>query len=199
MVNSGLIRHFYYPVDTLGPKRRLGIWFQGCTHKCNDCISQPLWDFDESFRVSLAEVQAKIRFFSTFTDRLTISGGDPFEQPEFFKQVLISAREEGFIDILAYSGFYFQELQSKHQDCLQLLDVLIDGPFDSTKLSRSVWRGSENQEMYILSPNPEIRKLYEDFKTQNADNTKVQIAQSKNEFFVIGIPKDDKWKSLFPI
>ena len=38
------ISRLHFPVTTLGPGRRLGIWFQGCSIQCRGCISIDTWD-----------------------------------------------------------------------------------------------------------------------------------------------------------
>ena len=36
------IDRIHYPVYTLGPGKRIGIWFSGCSKKCYGCISPSL-------------------------------------------------------------------------------------------------------------------------------------------------------------
>ena len=33
----------HFPVTTLGPGQRLGLWFQGCSIRCAGCISADTW------------------------------------------------------------------------------------------------------------------------------------------------------------
>jgi anaerobic ribonucleoside-triphosphate reductase activating protein len=33
----------HYPVTTLGPGRRIGLWLQGCGLGCPGCLSQDTW------------------------------------------------------------------------------------------------------------------------------------------------------------
>ncbi|WP_461325238.1 4Fe-4S cluster-binding domain-containing protein [Bradyrhizobium diazoefficiens] len=37
------VSRIHFPVTTLGPGRRLGIWFQGCSIRCPGCISMDTW------------------------------------------------------------------------------------------------------------------------------------------------------------
>ncbi len=33
-----------FPITTLGPGNRIGIWTIGCPHKCYNCSNPELWD-----------------------------------------------------------------------------------------------------------------------------------------------------------
>ena len=37
------LSRLHHPVTTLGPGRRAGIWFQGCTIRCPGCMSVDTW------------------------------------------------------------------------------------------------------------------------------------------------------------
>ena len=37
------LSRIHFPVTTLGPGRRIGIWFQGCSIRCPGCISMDTW------------------------------------------------------------------------------------------------------------------------------------------------------------
>ena len=50
----------HFPVTTLGPGRRLGIWFQGCSIRCPGCISADTWGPGRR-RIALARLLADIQ------------------------------------------------------------------------------------------------------------------------------------------
>src|SRR4051812_41543155 len=71
----------HFPVSSLGPGRRIGIWFQGCSIGCPGCISQDTWEADESSLVDLTVVLDWCRHqIQGCPEGVTISGGEPFEQ-----------------------------------------------------------------------------------------------------------------------
>ena len=37
------ISRLHFPVTTLGPGHRIGIWFQGCSIRCEGCLSMDTW------------------------------------------------------------------------------------------------------------------------------------------------------------
>lgn len=39
-----ILSRLHFPVTTLGPGRRIGVWFQGCSIRCAGCISRDTWE-----------------------------------------------------------------------------------------------------------------------------------------------------------
>lgn len=193
---SGLVRLTLWPLETLGPGKRFGIWLQGCSRHCPDCISKHTWDFDETFRLPLNDLAGKLRNHSPFTGRLTISGGEPFEQPDFLFHLLKEARNLGYFDILVYTGRYLKDLAEKNKNILEMIDALIDGPFEASLPTDLIWCGSANQRLHILSQDPAVRDLYQEYAETRLTQSRVQLVQTKAGLFLVGIPKDDKWKKL---
>lgn len=190
---SGLVGIVHFPVEVLGPGRRVGIWFQGCSQRCPGCISPHTQEFDERFRVSIDVLARKLAMFQLFTDKLTISGGEPFAQPEFLRALLQTAREREYRDILVYSGFSRSHLEASVPGILALIDVLIDNPFDVSKTTRLIWRGSANQNMHILTADEVLRALYEPFLHMEEEKAEVQILQVEGKTVVTGIPRGNSY------
>ena len=88
---------------------------------------------------------------------LTISGGDPFEQPQALLRLLKQVRA-GFEDILVYTGYELNQIRNgccgrEGIDCLEWIDVLIDGPYvEQRNTPDCVLRGSDNQTIHFLNP-----------------------------------------------
>ena len=76
------IARILYPVEVLGPGRRIGIWFCGCSHKCKGCSNPELWQQFEKYKISIDDVLTLIHQISDANpvDGFTITGGDPMEQ-----------------------------------------------------------------------------------------------------------------------
>jgi anaerobic ribonucleoside-triphosphate reductase activating protein len=83
-------------------------------------------------------------------DGLTISGGEPFDQPEALWEILRRARELGVRDILAYSGYRAETLLGAYPGLAALLSALVDGPFELGNRTDAAWKGSENQRLVLL-------------------------------------------------
>jgi anaerobic ribonucleoside-triphosphate reductase activating protein len=91
-------------------------------------------------------------FFATppYPDGLTISGGEPFDQPDALLELLREARGIGVRDILAYSGYRAEALLESYPELPQLLSALVDGPFMLGSETDAVWKGSENQRLTLF-------------------------------------------------
>jgi anaerobic ribonucleoside-triphosphate reductase activating protein len=187
---SVLINLIYAPVLTLGPGIRIGIWFQGCSIRCKGCISKHTWEFDKKYQKTIAQVIDQINYYSEIynTKSITISGGEPFDQSLSLYILLKKLKKSKFNDILLYSGYKFNYLQKNYGDILKYIDVLIDGPFIESKKTNKIYKGSNNQRMYIL--NKSLSPIYQEYKKQ-LKNKKLQLITKDNEIYLIGIPDID--------
>ena len=172
----------HYPLYVLGPNRRIGIWTQGCSFGCKGCISQHTWEKEGGV---LYDVEALVKeVLESDTKRVTITGGEPFEQAVALKALLIELRDRGIDDILLYSGFSYRYLQQNFQDILKFIDVLVVGLFEIDKPTEFAYKGSENQEMIILN-----RNLKEEYLTYKQKRDRELQVINNNGIFVLGIPK----------
>ncbi len=81
-------------------------------------------------------------------DGITLTGGDPFVQPEACADLARRAHNAG-LNVWCYTGYVFEELLTGKQEWRALLenvDVLVDGPFlRAQKTLDKRFRGSDNQ------------------------------------------------------
>ena len=159
-----IIGRILSPVHSLGPGERVCVWTQGCQKKCEGCISGDLQPFigEDIQEAVLYQIIKQLRQQGNCTG-LTISGGDPFEQPAALLTLLKLVRDE-FNDILVYTGFTVEEIYEgvagkEGVECLGLIDVLIDGRYIKyLNKSDCVLRGSQNQRVHFL--NPDVKSAY---------------------------------------
>jgi len=172
-----------YPITTLGPNKRIGIWTVGCPHKCYKCSNPELWSMDESKDISIKGLISYISQYTNDAEGVTITGGDPFLQPNELYNLLKELRNLGFKDILVYTGYTIQELKEKYCEILSLIDVLIDGPYVDELNNNIGIMGSSNQNIHIL--NPELGGLYKDMdKTHRIRRNYIM----SNKIISVGIP-----------
>ena len=85
---------------------------------------------------------------------ITLSGGEPFEQPEPCARLLFEARRRG-LSTMAFTGYTREELllaPDPHvREMLDRLDVLVDGPYVAELACDDLWRGSRNQRVLFLT------------------------------------------------
>lgn len=73
------ISRVHFPVTTLGPGKRIGVWFQGCGIQCPGCISKDTWARKPA-NTTVSEVLEICSEHRRDADGLTITGGEPLEQ-----------------------------------------------------------------------------------------------------------------------
>jgi anaerobic ribonucleoside-triphosphate reductase activating protein len=187
------INKAHWPVTVLGPGRRIGLWVQGCSIHCPGCVSQDTWPRDRKKAIAVRDLLAWCRKVSgDALDGVTISGGEPFEQPQALRALLsglIAWRRERHLDfdILCYSGMPQRKLEKEHAATLALLDAIIPEPYVDTLPLGAVWRGSKNQPLVPLSTRGRAR--YASYQGASAETQKrMQAAVEGGRVWMIGIP-----------
>jgi len=133
-----------------GPGIRFVVFCQGCPHGCPGCHNPDTHDFDGGYYCDIEKILKAVDE-NPLLDGVTFSGGEPFCQPEAFYELAVKLKERN-LNIVAYSGFTFEELQAMGDKnpavikLLQLTDLLIDGKFIEAKRDLTLqFRGSQNQ------------------------------------------------------
>ena len=133
-----------------GPGARFVVWFQGCSLGCPGCFNPGTHDAGAGTAVEVDALLARIGA-TTGIDGVTLSGGEPFEQPDAALALLRGARALG-LSTLAFSGFTIDELRARPLGAAILaeLDVLIDGRYVAGDRLGAGLRGSTNQRIHVL-------------------------------------------------
>lgn len=157
------IARILYPVEVLGPGRRIGIWVCGCRRGCKGCSNPELWEARSEYEITVDEVIKLIdRVAGTNKiDGFTISGGEPMDQAKQLAD-LVTGLKKYSADILVYSGYTIEQLRDmKDSDVDSVLDsiaVLIDGEYIEEENKDVLLRGSGNQRIHVL--NNELKEKY---------------------------------------
>lgn len=153
-----------------GDGLRYVIFFQGCSHHCPGCHNPDTWKVKAHNQEVLSLIQ-QIDENLPLLDGITLSGGEPFEQPEAAFELARYAKEVG-INVWAYTGYTYEqliqpattELAKAQQRLLSMVDVLVDGPFiESLKDDTLKFKGSSNQRILFLENGKIKRGLVEEF------------------------------------
>ena len=140
---------------TDGEGLRLVVFTQGCRHHCKGCQNPGTWDLNGGIKVPVEELaQAILKAYKPlFHKGITISGGDPMEQPEAVINLILTLKKKGFDgDIWLYSGYELNRLSTKQLVLLSFVDVLVDGPYVSDLKDLNLeFRGSSNQRIIKIS------------------------------------------------
>jgi anaerobic ribonucleoside-triphosphate reductase activating protein len=172
-----------YPVTSLGYGRRVGVWFQGCTIRCPGCIVPETWERTSDHLVPLPALLQAISSWLPEADGLTISGGEPFEQPEALKIIVEAARDKLAGDILVYSGYSAERLHRDHADLLARVDALVSGPFQAGQPDARSFIGSSNQR--LVSFTELAKRRYSDL---TAFERSMDVSIGQGFVYLAGVP-----------
>ncbi|MDQ5909002.1 MAG: Radical protein [Pseudomonadota bacterium] len=192
MARTVRLNKAHYPVTTLGPGRRIGLWLQGCPLACPGCVSQDTWAGSDDQVLPLPLLLAWCQEVAlTGLDGVTISGGEPFAQPEALLALLEALRDWREVtglnfDVLCYSGLPWRRLQQEFAPILALLDAIIPEPFQAQRPTRLIWRGSANQPLIPLSPLGQER--YAPYLALDVERRPFQVVVDHERVWGIGIP-----------
>ena len=157
------VARILYPVEVLGPGKRIGIWFCGCPRRCKGCSNPELWEFQERYNTTpeiVFDLVNKIAKDNQI-DGFTITGGDPLYQETDLQQLLVNLKTISD-DVIVYTGYKKDEIKP---ESLSNISVLIDGEYVEELNNNELIRGSSNQEIHILDKTKENKyKTY--FKTE---------------------------------
>lgn len=135
---------------------RVSIFVSGCRRHCPGCFNADTWSFDygQPFTEDVMETichQLRLPYISG----LSILGGEPLE-PENIDAViaLMAECKAQFPDktIWLYTGFQREHFDTKQQEAMKYVDVLVDGPYVECLRDPSLaFRGSSNQRIIHLT------------------------------------------------
>lgn len=133
---------------TDGPGLRFTVFCQGCIHNCPGCHNPETHPFGTGEKYEVADIYNMIKK-DPLVKGVTFSGGEPFCQPEAFRELGRMLKADGY-EIAAYTGFVFEDLIRDKTDAkyklLECVDILVDGPFILAQRSLDAgFKGSLNQ------------------------------------------------------
>ncbi len=180
------IDQILYPVEALGPGKRIGIWLVGCNRACPGCSNPELWSTHNRKSVSVSELMVAIRDVCSknHVDGFTISGGEPMQQAAELSELVFQLSQISK-DILVFTGYTYDEV-SKDGTMSEVLDhiaVLVDGPYLEEQNEQLVLRGSSNQQILLFEP--ELEDLY--VKYLDRTQSQIQNVHFSDETISIGI------------
>ena len=137
-----------------GPGTRNVVWFQGCTLGCPGCFNPLTHDPNGGKELSAEEVCHFLLSPDQSCDGITISGGEPFQQPEGLLELLQLLTVSRTPPVLVFSGYPYAIIQQtpSFSACLPYIDALICGPYRAdVPPAYDRFCSSGNQELIICS------------------------------------------------
>lgn len=117
-----------------GPGMRFSVFVQGCSHHCPGCHNPESWAFDAGEEVAIDDVVARI-FENKLVSGVTLSGGDPFEQPAACAEIARRVKAAGR-NVWVYTGYLYEEL-------LQQIAALPDGAAVAAEVGADAGEGAD--------------------------------------------------------
>lgn len=178
----------HFPVTTLGPGQRLGIWFQGCSIRCSGCISADTWGPGRTV-VDVASLLEQVAPWLDQADGITISGGEPFDQFDALLQMLVGLRQRTAAHILVYSGHPLEKLQPMLDQARDLIDAVISDPYIEQADQSLALRGSDNQRLTLLTALGRSRLASLERASTPADKALDLMFDATGAVWMAGIPR----------
>ena len=127
-------------------------------------------------------------------DGVTISGGEPLDQPEALEALLGVLRQwldgradpgaDLDADIIVYTGYDEAAARDRCSAAFSLADAVIVGPYRAGEPG-TAWWGSGNQR--LIARNEQLARRYHDALSQATGEVQVSVADEG--VFIIGIPR----------
>lgn len=157
MKYSGIIKNDL----SAAPGISVSFFTQGCPHKCKNCHNPETWDFNggKEFTPETLEEICSALTANNVNRSFSVLGGEPLcEENAFLTYLIIKTVKERLPDtkIYLWTGYYYDQLQKlgnpRIPQILELVDVLIDGPYiDEQRDITLQMRGSANQSIIDLA------------------------------------------------
>ena len=189
------VNRLHWPVTVLGPGRRVGIWFQGCSIGCPGCVSRDTWPAPGADDyTSVDDLVARIDSLvaggpDVGVDGVTVTGGEPFEQADALEDLLralgewLGWRGTASADLLVYTGHDEATARGLGAGAFSLADAVIAGPFKVAEPGTRWW-GSGNQR--LIARNGRIAERYQ--SALAGAPAEMQVSVEDGQVFLIGIP-----------
>lgn len=136
-----------------GPGIRYVIFVQGCPHHCPGCHNPGSHAFNEGKEIDTSTIVAEFTR-NPLLQGITLSGGEPMCQAAACYELAKEAKRVG-LNVWLYTGYTLEDLQTEadpdRMKLLQIIDVLVDGPYKQAERSLDLrFRGSKNQRIITM-------------------------------------------------
>lgn len=136
-----------------GPGTRCVIWVQGCSLGCPGCFNPETHVPDAGRAEEVEDLLQTVCNLQGEIDGVTVSGGEPLEQPEALVEFLQGVRERTCLSVVVFTGKTWKQVSESPlaAKLLPLVDVLIAGPFIQRQRVARGLLGSANKTMHFLT------------------------------------------------
>lgn len=181
------------PTYSNGPGSRACVWLQFCPIRCPGCYQPESWPDTEASIMSPQEIVEQI----ADAEGVTISGGEPMSQPLALYELLKLLHCDGLcklpMGIICFTGYEFDTISSDPDcvRCLDLLDLLVAGPYVESVRSDVGIGGSTNKFFWYNPASGRGSDLIEPSSVEFDRSVEVHLGGSSSQedvFRVTGFP-----------
>jgi pyruvate formate lyase activating enzyme len=108
-MSTGWVHSWDLSTGVDGPGTRLVVFLSGCPLRCLYCQNPDTWCKHDGTRTDAAHIRNLMRHYRPFVTvaggGVTLSGGEPLQQPEYARELLQTAKRLGLHTALDTSGF----------------------------------------------------------------------------------------------
>jgi anaerobic ribonucleoside-triphosphate reductase activating protein len=136
-----------------GPGVRCVLWVQGCSLACPGCCSPGSHDAASGSPVPVEDLLRRLEEAQSRIDGVTLSGGEPLEQPAALLELLHGLRARTRLSVVLSTGYELAEVEAQPLGprILARVDVVIAGRFVRALAVENPLIGSSNRRVYLLS------------------------------------------------
>lgn len=125
---SGYVHSFFTSAAADGPGVRFAVFLSGCPFRCKYCHNPDTWELKQGKLTSSNSILNEIKKYANFlrtAGGLTITGGEPLQQPDFTYEIFSRAKQDFALHTaLDTQGFLARNLPDSYFEPIDL--VLLD-------------------------------------------------------------------------
>ena len=156
------------------------------------------WEAGPQHEIDILEVLNWLATLGPF-DGVTISGGEPFEQPVAVGELVDGiSQDRPDADILTYSGYPLSVLERRPaaRALLDRCDAVITGPYVARLNPGGRWRGSSNQRLVVLSERGRRRFADSGPPPVDGPGPNLQATFDGTRLRIVGVPRRGELERL---
>jgi anaerobic ribonucleoside-triphosphate reductase activating protein len=136
-----------------GPGLRFVVWFQGCSLGCPGCFNPLTHQAAGGRPYEVEELVAAALAGPPAVEGVTLTGGEPLEQPGAVAELCAALRARSDLGIIILSGFSRAEIERDpaRRNAVAAADVVVAGRYTAARRLASGLRGSDNKTHWFLT------------------------------------------------
>lgn len=186
-MQSLFVSHWLVGVTTLGPGRRIVLYFTGCSKHCKGCEAPSLQNKETGKAydaVELADILNQIGKENNIHS-ISITGGDPLEQDKEAFELFL--KHLNFDDVLLFTGYTLDEIHDNSFESIvnTYVSVLKTGPYIEILNKGHPLMGSSNQLITYIDLSK--KEEYENYISKSKRKLQYFYSESGETLYFAGL------------